>query len=99
MHNKTNKINNIPLRIKIKWKLSDFIHYIIPYKLLVFKGYIKPNGEPIKCKKCKSKDLEEANKQVGGWNIPEGCLTEYDIKCKKCGAICGHWCYGNWEVL
>lgn len=97
MHNK-NK-NNIPLKIKFKWKLVDLKYHIIPYKLLILRGYIKSDGEPIKCRKCKSKNLEECNHQIGGFNIPEGCLTEYDIKCKKCGAICGHWEYGSWEVL
>lgn len=80
---------------KIKWKYDRLKYYLIPF----VKGYIKSDGQPIKCKKCKCKDLIECNHDIGGWNIPEGVLTEFDVRCSKCGNLCGHWAYGNWEVL
>lgn len=93
------KKNNIPFKIRLKWKMQELYYYIMPYKLLKLRGYIDKNGTPIKCRICKSKEITETNHQFGGWNIPEGCLTEYDVICKKCGAVCGHWEFGSWEIL
>ena len=48
--------------------------------------------------KCKHKHHEERNYEVGGYNIPDGCTTEYDIYCKDCGKKLGHWAYGYTDI-
>ena len=45
-------------------------------------------------KKCKHKHHEIRNEEIGGFNIPESCTTEYDIYCADCGEKLGHWAYG-----
>lgn len=49
-------------------------------------------------KKCKHKYEESRNEDIGGYNIPEGCITEYDIFCKDCGKYLGHWAYGSTDL-
>mgnify|MGYP000578565300 CR=1 FL=1 len=49
-------------------------------------------------KKCKHKIHTIANEEIGGWNIPESCTTEYDIVCKNCGEKLGHWAYGSADI-
>lgn len=46
-------------------------------------------------KKCKHKHIETKNEEIGGYNIPDGCTTEYDIYCSDCGEYLGHWAYGS----
>lgn len=48
--------------------------------------------------KCKHKNHEHKNIDIGGWNIPDGCVTEYDIYCKDCGRYLGHWAYGYDDI-
>lgn len=48
--------------------------------------------------KCKHKHEETRNKEIGGWNVPDGCTTEYDIYCKDCGKYLGHWAYGSTDL-
>lgn len=48
-------------------------------------------------KKCKHKYIEIVNEEIGGYNIPEGCTTEYDLKCKECREIVAHWAYGSFD--
>jgi hypothetical protein len=48
--------------------------------------------------KCKHKHEETKNVEIGGYNIPESCTTEYDIYCKDCGKYLGHWYYGNTDL-
>ena len=48
--------------------------------------------------KCKHKHEETKNEEIGGYNIPEGCTTEYDIYCKDCGEYLGHWAYGTTDL-
>lgn len=64
---------------------------------MVDKGYIDYEGTPIKCPHCGGKKLEQCNREVGGYNIPDGCLTEFDMCCKECGEVVAHWAYGGWE--
>lgn len=45
-------------------------------------------------KKCKHKIHTTANVEIGGYNIPDGVTTEYDIVCAECGEKLGHWAYG-----
>lgn len=50
-------------------------------------------------KKCKHKcAYESRNEEIGGYNIPEGVTTEYDIYCSKCGEYLGHWAYGSTDI-
>ena len=48
--------------------------------------------------KCKHKHEEIRNEEIGGYNIPESCTTEYDIYCKDCGKYLGHWDYGSSDL-
>ena len=64
---------------------------------LVDSGCIDYEGQPVKCRYCGSKKLKECNKEIGGYNIPEGCLCEYDVCCEECGEIVAHWAYGGWD--
>lgn len=65
---------------------------------MINEGYINgQNLAPMKCMMCDSSNLHECNKEIGGYNIPEGCLTEYDVQCSDCGEIVAHWAYGGWS--
>lgn len=46
---------------------------------------------------CKHKNIEIINEEIGGYNIPEGCTTEYDLYCKDCKKIIAHWAYGSFD--
>lgn len=48
--------------------------------------------------KCKHKQHEIKNEEIGGYNIPDGTTTEYDIYCKDCGKYLGHWAYGETDL-
>lgn len=65
---------------------------------LINEGYLKEDLTPIKCTKCDSTNLENKNYEIGGWNIPEGVICEYDCVCKDCGQVNGHWAYGGWTL-
>lgn len=52
---------------------------------------------PIKCFECGSRNIYESNHDIGGYNIPEHCLTEFDMRCADCGALVAHWAYGGWD--
>lgn len=47
--------------------------------------------------KCKHKHTEIINEEIGGYNIPDGCTTEYDLYCKDCNSIIAHWAYGSFD--
>lgn len=72
--------------------MEEFVHYMID------NGYYADDLTPIKCTKCNSTNIKDANRQVGGWNIPDGVLTEYDAICDDCGEVLGHWAYGGWSL-
>lgn len=67
-------------------------------KYLIDQGYLREDLAPIKCTKCDSTNLENGHYEIGGWNIPEGVVCEYDCICKDCGQINGHWAYGGWTL-
>lgn len=69
---------------RIFWKLKY-------YKNVLF-GYIKPNGEPIKCFKCKCKKLEKYN----SFTNSAGFTEEFSVCCSKCKEHLGVWAYGGW---
>ena len=48
-------------------------------------------------KKCKHKHTQIINEEIGGFNIPDGCTTEYDIYCEDCKKIIAHWAYGSFD--
>lgn len=82
--------------LKIKWNLTGRIteRHI---KRLIRKGYLGEDLEPLICPYCKSTNIKHCNHEVGGYNIPEGCVTEYDAVCDDCKHIVGHWAYGYWQ--
>lgn len=47
--------------------------------------------------KCRHKNTEIINEEIGGYNIPEGCTTEYDLYCKDCKQVVAHWAYGSFD--
>lgn len=64
---------------------------------LVTNGYISYEGVPQRCPMCGSKHLIEDNVEIGGFNIPEGCVTEYDVYCENCNSLVAHYAYGSWD--
>lgn len=57
------------------------------------KGYILPDGQPLKCFKCGCKELETYYTAY-----IEHTLCEQSIRCKKCKQHLGYWGYGYWEL-
>lgn len=49
-------------------------------------------------KKCKHINKEMSNIISGGYNIPDGMIEEYDIVCKDCKEVLGHWAYGSYDI-
>ena len=45
---------------------------------LVASGYVDCDGVPQRCPICGSEHLIKDNAEIGGFNIPEGCMAEYD---------------------
>lgn len=64
---------------------------------LVANGYVDCDGVPQRCPMCGSEHLIENNAETGGFNIPEGCATEYDVCCKDCNSLVAHYAYGSWD--
>ena len=64
---------------------------------LVTSGHIDYDSVPQKCPMCGSKRLIEDSAEVGGFNIPEGCVTEYDVYCENCNSLVAHYAYGSWD--
>lgn len=65
---------------------------------LIEQGYLDEYLRPIKCTKCDSTNLYDDHYEIGGYNMPEGVVYEYDCICKDCGQINGHWAYGGWTL-
>ena len=64
------------------------------YNNLKDAKYIGENNEPIKCRFCGSKDLEDTD------IYKEECyVVEYNKVCKHCGKKLGCWSYGIWEIF
>lgn len=55
-------------------------------------GYIRDNGEPIKCQYCDSKALRVDNSHE------EYVVVEKDVTCLNCGKLVGTWSYGSWAI-
>ncbi len=60
---------------------------------LVRDGYIDGTGKPLKCLFCDSSNLKDTNYIKSNYGI-----EEYDVVCKDCGKVVGHWAYGNWSA-
>lgn len=59
---------------------------------LIYRGYIKPNGEPIKCP-CGSTHLRQVMIDVDTL----GYIYEYIIVCDNCGENIAHWERGSYS--
>jgi len=70
-----------------KWKTFEDYH-----KYMVDNGYMKPDGEPLKCHRCENTDLESKE------YIEDNIITGIKVRCKKCNSSVGYWSYGSWEV-
>lgn len=57
---------------------------------LIHKGYLKPNGQPIRCA-CGSIHLGEIMTDVD----EAGYINEYNIVCNNCGERVAIWAYGS----
>lgn len=70
--------------------MEQVVHY------LVDGGYIKEDLTPIKCTMCDSSNLTNTNYEIGGYNIPDGVVCEYQCICQDCGQVNGTWSFGGW---
>ena len=61
-------------------------------KKAVEDGYISPDGCPLKCWKCESRDLEFTN------HYDEIIMVEVSVVCNNCKTDVGLWSYGSWVV-
>ncbi len=84
----------------MKRLLNKLRHFclVLSVKWLLFRGYLGKDLEPLKCPFCGSFNIKHCNHEIGGYNIPDGCITEYDAKCMNCEEIIGHWAYGSWDL-
>lgn len=57
-------------------------------------GYIANDGTPLKCESCDSTEFERVNEDQMGY----GMVVGYELRCKQCRGIAGHWAYGNWMI-
>lgn len=57
--------------------------------------YFEPDGAPIKCPKCDSKNIQE--KILGVVDVYHGMgpTSEAEYYC-ECGECVGYWAYGSW---
>ena len=51
-------------------------------------------------KRCNHKHCvhNSVNQITGGYNIPDGCTTEFDVECSRCKEIIGHYAYGSYDI-
>ena len=56
-------------------------------------GFFDEDGEPLKCKKCKSIVFMNRNEDYIANN-----LCEFDEHCAVCGEFAAHWSYGQYQV-
>lgn len=95
MNNKSewDKILNPSIFKRIKMKYDELV-----FKFNIWRdiklGFTAPDGQPLKCFKCKSKEMEE----YGQYYMDGGYTEEYSIRCRACGQKLGHWAYGYWEM-
>lgn len=62
-------------------------------KELLVKGYITEDLAPVKCLRCDSKEFTDVEEYY-----ENHYRVEYQVQCKNCGMINGHWAYGNWQI-
>jgi hypothetical protein len=60
-------------------------------KRLYKQGYINIDGKPIICYNCDCIDFNYKEYYM------EYILMEYEVICRNCNKIVGHWAYGYWE--
>lgn len=86
---------------RIKSSISNYkLRLVIEHRIRM--GYILENKEPVRCYKCSSVRLEECNEVYPITHTPpnywENYAMKYDVKCKDCSQIVGHWAYGFWTI-
>lgn len=84
------------------WNLwYNFVWRFFPTKLalrIIFGlggKYYHEDGTPKKCWKCGSKKFIRKNED---W-INETTLCEYDLHCKECDSVLGHWLMGYYQIF
>jgi DNA-directed RNA polymerase subunit RPC12/RpoP len=78
-------------QIKDKKELMDNdTQYQDDMKKLVEDGYIKEDGFPLKCWKCKSNDLKFTS------HYDDNTMVEKAVACNNCGSDVALWSYGHW---
>lgn len=85
-------MSELKLIDKIRYKIENIIVNMY-LKYMQLRGYILKDRTPIKCPRCKSKDLEDYN-----YYYLDIYVCEHDRKCKKCDKVLGHWNYGHWDL-
>lgn len=71
----------------IKYRIHDWI--------LMKRGYIANDYEPLKCT-CGCDELDDCNEDYLDTGY-RSTILEYDCRCTKCEKIIGHWAYGHWQ--
>ena len=65
----------------------------LKYKYLLKEGFVDKNYEPQRCFYCNSTLLEDCNADRTDYIV-----LSYDVKCKNCDKVLGHWSCGNWKL-
>lgn len=61
---------------------------------LIHKGYLKSNGDPIKCP-CGSVHLKYKIERV----LEDGRPSEYSVHCINCGEVVAYWERGSYSPI
>lgn len=82
------------IKIRINQRISS-IRFRLSFWWLVKRGYMKPDGEPLMCHKCKCKHFVKGERF---YNDVWGAQTEVEfvLNCAECGERVGLWSYGAW---
>lgn len=77
----------------MRTKYGQDIKQKLKYKYLLKEGFIDKNYEPQRCFYCNSTLLENCNA-----DRTDFVVLAYDVKCKYCDKVLGHWSCGHWEL-
>lgn len=79
-------------RIKVPKNAEEYMKWRIQ------KGYENKDGNPMKCENCGCRKFKRTNEDyINYWGGL--ALGEYDVECKCCGSIEGHWAYGYYQAI
>ncbi len=70
-------------------KIQDTEEYL---KQMISHGYIKEDGEPLKCE-CECTDFKEVPT-----DYIDNTVCEFNSVCKDCNSVLGNWAYGSWML-